>query len=395
MKKLATLFLGLLPIVASAQLLKDPTIIDLDRFSLGVDLGGVFDRDFSYYDEDTWSPDMSSDASEDLKLSKRASLNYNVTENFLMGFSYAHAEVYGDNEIAFYNGEFNQINAHIRVNIANLRPDLTVYSKLGIGIVSYKSDRTFLGEEEVYLTSKGEALNTNQAIGLSYQYDDHWSIVAEGRLDRIASDDFDSWDDGSGTDKLFTLSIGVRYYHKPFKSRCSAGPEDASVIPAPVCQMADSLLDDQKDKIAEIEKDVETLQMSLSILQETLKQQEKMDFDRAVAVTMEIRRLFFAPGSANLPITYQPSLQDLAAALNKYPNWKVAVVGYADSDADEAFNLALSEKRAEAVKDELVKMGINGDRIETKGMGETSPFESNDTADGKTLNRRVEVHLNK
>ena len=47
---------------SSSQLLEDADIIDLDRFSLGVDLGGVFDRDFSYYDEDTWSPDMSSDA---------------------------------------------------------------------------------------------------------------------------------------------------------------------------------------------------------------------------------------------------------------------------------------------------------------------------------------------
>ena len=54
MKQLTALLLGLLPVFASAQLLEDPGIIDLDRFSLGVDLGGVYDRDFSYYDEDTW-----------------------------------------------------------------------------------------------------------------------------------------------------------------------------------------------------------------------------------------------------------------------------------------------------------------------------------------------------
>lgn len=394
MKKLATILLGLMPLLASAQFLQDPDIIDLDRFSLGVDLGAVFDRDFSYYDEDTWSPDMSSDANDDFKFSKRVSLNYNVSENFIMGFSYAHAEVYGDNEIAFYNGEFNQINAHTRVNIAQLNPEFSIYAKLGIGLVSYKSDRTFLGEEDVYLTTKGEALNTNQAIGVSYKYDDNWSFVAEGRLDRIGTDDFDSWDDGSGTDKLFQLSVGVRYRHEPFVNRCASLPESVD-MPAPVCQMPDSLLDDQKEKINELENDIETLQMSLSILQETLKQQEKTDFDRAVAVTMEIRRLFFSPGSADLPVTYQPSLNDLSAALNKYPNWTVSIIGYADSDADEEFNQVLSEKRAEAVKAELVEMGIDAGRISTKGMGETSPFESNDTADGKTLNRRVEVHLNK
>lgn len=393
MKQLATLLVGLMPVVASAQFLQDPDIIDLDRFSVGLDVGAVFDRDFSYYDEDTWSPDMSSDQNDSFKYSKRLSLNYNVSENFIMGFSYAQGDIYGDNEVAFYNGSFEQFNAHTRVNIAQLNPEFSVYAKLGIGIVTYESDRTFLEEENVYLSSKGEALNTNQALGVSYKYDDNWSFVAEARLDRVGTDDFDSWDDGSGTDKFLQISVGARYRHIPLKDRSCKKPLE---MPAPVVQVPDSILTAQDEKIKEMEKQIETLNNTLGLLEETLKQQEDRDYDEALAVAMEIRkRLFFGPGSAKLPVTYQPSLNDLAEILNKYPHWKVTVLGYADSDADEEFNQALSEKRAQSVKDMLIMFGVERERVAIQGMGENSPFESNETEDGKTLNRRVEINLSK
>ena len=81
--------------------------------------------------------------------------------------------------------------------------------------------------------------------------------------------------------------------------------------------------------------------------------------------------------------------------LKKYSTWKVTILGYADSDADEEYNQKLSENRAKAVKEAIVQLGVDGSRIETKGLGELAPFESNDTMDGKTLNRRVEINLSK
>ena len=73
------------------------------------------------------------------------------------------------------------------------------------------------------------------------------------------------------------------------------------------------------------------------------------------------------------------------------PDVKVKIVGHTDSDGADAANLDLSKRRAASVKNELVKsFGVNGDRLETDGMGESQPVAPNDTPANKALNRRVE-----
>jgi outer membrane protein OmpA-like peptidoglycan-associated protein len=69
----------------------------------------------------------------------------------------------------------------------------------------------------------------------------------------------------------------------------------------------------------------------------------------------------------------------------------VKIVGHTDSDGDEAANLLLSKKRAEAVKNTLAKdFNVDALRMEAIGKGESTPLESNNTAEGKANNRRVE-----
>lgn len=85
------------------------------------------------------------------------------------------------------------------------------------------------------------------------------------------------------------------------------------------------------------------------------------------------------------------TLKDIATVLNEVPDVKVKIVGHTDSDGDDAKNLDLSKRRAASVKAELVKsFGVNADRLETDGMGETKPVAANDTPVNKALNRRVE-----
>jgi OOP family OmpA-OmpF porin len=83
--------------------------------------------------------------------------------------------------------------------------------------------------------------------------------------------------------------------------------------------------------------------------------------------------------------------QAIANRLNVDPNLTVEVQGYTDSTGSEAYNLKLSQQRAEAVRDFLVsvKPGI-ADAVTAKGYGETDPIAENSTADGRALNRRVE-----
>ena len=84
------------------------------------------------------------------------------------------------------------------------------------------------------------------------------------------------------------------------------------------------------------------------------------------------------------------TLNMLVQILNDNPELKFEVGGHTDNDGEDAYNLKLSQQRADAVKTQLIKMGILADRLTAKGYGETKPISSNTSDDGKANNRRVE-----
>lgn len=103
-------------------------------------------------------------------------------------------------------------------------------------------------------------------------------------------------------------------------------------------------------------------------------------------------RLGFTFGRADVPETVRFRLDAAAEELNQdRVNAKVEVAGHTDSVGDETFNQILSEKRAEAVKEYLVRLGVEASRITVVGYGEALPRASNDTVEGRRLNRRVEI----
>ena len=85
------------------------------------------------------------------------------------------------------------------------------------------------------------------------------------------------------------------------------------------------------------------------------------------------------------------ALNQLLAALQSAPELEVDIEGHTDADGSDAFNLDLSQRRAASVVAWLVDQGIAAERLQPVGKGEAQPVASNDTADGKALNRRVEV----
>jgi outer membrane protein OmpA-like peptidoglycan-associated protein len=84
-------------------------------------------------------------------------------------------------------------------------------------------------------------------------------------------------------------------------------------------------------------------------------------------------------------------LSPLARFLRENPERAVLIEGHTDSSGSDRYNQELSQRRADAVKDLLVQSGISPDRISTRGLGETLPLVSNDSAAGRQQNRRVEV----
>ena len=84
-------------------------------------------------------------------------------------------------------------------------------------------------------------------------------------------------------------------------------------------------------------------------------------------------------------------LDRVAASLVEHPEVKVEVGGHCDADGSDAYNRRLSDRRAKAVRDYLVKKGVPATRMTAKGYGESQPIADNNTAEGKAKNRRVEL----
>jgi outer membrane protein OmpA-like peptidoglycan-associated protein len=105
------------------------------------------------------------------------------------------------------------------------------------------------------------------------------------------------------------------------------------------------------------------------------------------------QQLRFMPNRAALLADSYPTLQEVAQALKDAPKVRARVEGHTDSVGDRGENLALSQSRAETVRDYLVAQGVGADRLTAEGFGSTRPIAPNGTKAGRTLNRRVEIRL--
>lgn len=101
--------------------------------------------------------------------------------------------------------------------------------------------------------------------------------------------------------------------------------------------------------------------------------------------------ILFEFGKATLLSGTQSKLAQLAKILSTYADRKIVVEGHTDNVGTDAFNLQLSEARAESVRNALINNGLSSDMISAVGFGKTKPVASNETAAGRQQNRRVEV----
>jgi outer membrane protein OmpA-like peptidoglycan-associated protein len=103
--------------------------------------------------------------------------------------------------------------------------------------------------------------------------------------------------------------------------------------------------------------------------------------------------ILFDVDSDKLRSEAQTNLRDLATSLKSYEGTNVLVVGHTDATGSDAYNQGLSERRAAAARAFLLGAGLTTDRVEAAGRGETEPVGTNDTAEGRQANRRVEVAI--
>ena len=103
--------------------------------------------------------------------------------------------------------------------------------------------------------------------------------------------------------------------------------------------------------------------------------------------------IYFPTNSSELNDNTKRIVDQVYDIISAYPNYRIEVQGHTDNIGRDDANMRLSETRAISVSNYLISKGIPESRIYAKGYGETSPVESNDTARGRALNRRVEFNL--
>lgn len=152
-----------------------------------------------------------------------------------------------------------------------------------------------------------------------------------------------------------------------------------------------------QDAMARLDAEIERRKQAESRLEDVTQQladvaEVRQNDGGATIISLDSATLFENGKYELLPLARQ-NLQRVADALKMEPETTLTVAGFTSSTGTEEFNKTLSENRAQSVKDYLVSRGIPDERIETIGYGEDRPIASNETSEGRAMNRRVEIIL--
>lgn len=129
-----------------------------------------------------------------------------------------------------------------------------------------------------------------------------------------------------------------------------------------------------------------------TILAPDAEQEKKLEQELEKDCRAPVYGIYFESASAEVNAASRPTLQQIAAVMQRHADWKLTIEGHTDSIGGAASNLDLSDRRAAAVKTELTsRFGVPAARLATKGYGLTRPVETNATIEGRARNRRVEL----
>lgn len=128
-------------------------------------------------------------------------------------------------------------------------------------------------------------------------------------------------------------------------------------------------------------------------IEEALPSAEVERVGEGIKLTLGENSVNFEFNKASLTSTAKSNLDKLVSVFKDYPDTDIKIFGHTDSKGSDEYNLDLSKRRANSVKDYLSSRGLVSSRFEVVGLGETDPIASNDTDSGRGKNRRVEFAI--
>jgi len=228
-----------------------------------------------------------------------------------------------------------------------VQQEFDVFFKAGPAYISHG------GEDDVVLSA---------GIGVEKQLSSDWALRVEYQY-------FDDFDDNYVQDlNSNLLSVGVSYNFGTGNTTASAAAATASAVAV-------------------------TQAPSEPITEPAVVVEEKTTVVVTKAQTESFSQGMFETNSTELSTDGKIALMPLVEVLKAHPQSSVDVVGHTDSTGAAEYNLMISKKRAAAVAAYIEEQGIEADRITASGEGEENPIASNDTAEGRAQNRRVDATI--
>ncbi|WP_419812165.1 OmpA family protein [Bacterioplanoides sp.] len=239
------------------------------------------------------------------------------------------------------------------------------------------------------------------------------ALYAKGGLNHMTNDGKNLPYEKQETTQLM-LGLGGEYYlPKAFSLRLEyeSYDNDASLLslnlikrfgssnsyqPAPVVEPAPQP-EEQPQRTASIEPVIEEDEaeplIAAAVAEEAVVAEVTSVPESIADVDVVVAAIGFALNSADISPSGKATLDQLAADFSQFPQAQLEVQAHTDSQGSEAYNQALSQRRAEAVQAYLVEQGVKAEQLTAVGYGESQPRASNNSADGRAQNRRVEFKV--
>lgn len=376
MKKHLLALCLLIPFLGFSQ---KTSLLEKNKLSLEFRLGAVYDHYVKT--DDSFSTDLSSNYENDFKPNSILGLYYNINKNLSLGIDLGHGKIYGENDFHYYEGDFEELNFNAKLNFLKIK-QLELYGRVASGVIQYQSERKFFNNTIPINEAKGEALKSSLALGLEYQLKKQYLIVFDATFNRVNDDNFDAWDNNIGNSKYFVTSVGIKYN---FKSKTQNRKDEEISYKKEIKKRVESLNKKYEPRLQEIENQISANNERLS---------KKSIVTETKEVGPKLNHFFFFESSKHLvSVSSLERVVNIADFLKENEDYKVEITGFSDSDAGDILNEELSKERANSLKQYLVLLGINENRISTFYKGETESLVPNESQINKQLNRRVNLLL--
>jgi outer membrane protein OmpA-like peptidoglycan-associated protein/opacity protein-like surface antigen len=324
-------------------------------------------------------------------------IKYFLNNNVSLVASYADLDPYRrGNKGDTYR--FRPIVGSVRYNIFRHLP-FTPYLTAGAGYAINKHEVPGLD------TVKWDGFTYQGGLGLEFFITEGTSLGAEALYHHFEAD-------GDNHPYRLVSAVGtVNFYFGPGPSQkrteealekekaeaeraraeAEAAKQQAQNAQQGAAQTQEQLTQAQKDAAAASAAQAAANQKTQEMQAKMQQEQAELDSIKQMIAHKDISPITFKTGSAELVASSDATLDKIAETIKKYPDLKLRIEGHTDSVGEEAYNVRLSQKRADAVKNYLVtKAGVTADEVTAIGVGKAGPIADNDSPEGRAQNRRVE-----